>query len=140
MRRILAVLAGVAVLCLLASCSSTATPTSPEVDRILDNGKTDDELGVAVSPQNLILGSNQGGFVVVHTFIPYTTVSRTAVTLNYVPSFKTKADDCGNLVAYFKEDAIKAIVDPPDELMTLRGEYTDGEPFEGSDTVMVKVQ
>ena len=138
MRKYFALFAWVAVLCLLASCSSTATPTSPDVDRVLDNGKTDDELGVAVSPQNLNLASEQGGFVVVHTFIPYSTVDRTTITLNYIPSFRTKSDDCGNLVAYFKEDVIKEIVAVPEALLTLRGLYTTGEPFEGSDTVMVK--
>ncbi len=137
MRRILAVLGVMVVLCMLASCSSGGI-TSADVDRTIDNGNTDDALGVAVSPQTLLLSSNQGGFVVVHTFIPYSTVNRTGLTLNFVPAFRTKADDCGNLVAYFNEAAIKAIVTPPDELMTLRGTYTNGQSFEGSDTVKVK--
>lgn len=137
MRRFLITALCALVLCLIASCSSGGI-TGTDIDRAIDNGNADDPLGIAVSPQMLLLSSNQGGFVVVHTFIPYTTVNRGSVTLNYVPAKSTKADDCGNLVAFFSETLIKAIVTPPDELMTLRGTYTTGEPFEGSDTVQVK--
>jgi hypothetical protein len=104
---------------------------------VFSNNRTDDPLGVAVSPQTLLLGCDQGGYVVVHTKIPYGSVDRTSLELIGVAVSWTKFDDCGNLVAYFDEDAVKAIVTPPTEVMTLTGVLKNGVPFEGSDPVRV---
>ena len=104
---------------------------------VFSNNRTDDPLGVAVSPQALLLGFDQGGSVVVHTKIPYGSVDKTSIELNGIASTWTKADDCGNLVAYFDEDEVKAIVAPPSAVMTLTGTLNSGQPFEGSDTVKV---
>ena len=103
----------------------------------ISNSRTDDPLGVAVSPQTLLLGCEQGGSVVVHTFIPYSTVDTATVELNGIAATWTKADDCGYLVAYFDEGEIKAIVSPPSAVLTLTGKTKDGVPFEGSDGVRV---
>ena len=104
---------------------------------VFSNNRTDDPLGVAVSPQMLLLGRDQGGSVVVHTSIPYGSVDTASLELNGLPVVWTKADDCGNLVAYFDEDAVKAIVAPPSAVMTLTGTTKDGVPFEGSDSIRV---
>ena len=101
------------------------------------NARTDDPLGVAVSPQTLLLSSDQGGEVSVHTAIPYGAVDRSTIELNGVAVAWTKADSCGNLVAKFDEAAIKAVASAPETIFTLTGLYDDGEPFSGSDTVRV---
>jgi hypothetical protein len=59
------------------------------------------------------------------------------LALNGVPVSWTKADSRGNLVGKFAESAIKAIVSPPGEVMTLTGSTKDGEAFSGSDSVKV---
>jgi len=107
------------------------------VGQALSNSRTDDALGVAVSPQTLLLGSDQGGFVTVHTAIPFGAVDRSSIQLSGVDVVFTKADSCGNLVAKFSEDAVKAIVAPPETTLTLTGVMKDGESFAGSDTVRV---
>lgn len=101
--------------------------------------RSDDPLGVAVSPQMLILGAEQGS-VSVHTSIPFSSVDKTmSVTLNGVDAVYLKADDCGNLVAKYREAEIKAIVLPPSAVMTLEGTRTDGTAFSGSDSVRVMI-
>ena len=102
-----------------------------------NNGRTDDPLGVAVSPQTLLLSSDQGGRVTVHTSIPYRSVDPGTLELNGVPVAAVGADSLGHIVANFDEGAIKSIVAPPEAMLTLTGNYTDGEPFAGSDTVRV---
>ena len=103
----------------------------------LTNNRTDDPLGVAVSPQTLLLGWDQGGSVAVHTSIPYSSVAVETVELNEIAVNAAKADSCGNLVAYFDEDAVKAIVAPPSAVMVLTGSRKDGTAFSGSDDVPV---
>ena len=93
---------------------------------------------VLISPQTLLLSSEQGGSVVVHMVIPYSQVDSSTVVLDGVPALGTKADLRGDLVAYFDEVAIKAIVAPPSATLTLTGNLHDGTPFAGSDTVQVK--
>ena len=94
---------------------------------------------VAISPQTLLLGSEQGGSVVVHADIPYAEVDAATVALDGIAAASTKPDLCGNLVAYFDEAAVKAIVEPPSATLTLTGETQDGTPFAGSDTVQVRL-
>ncbi len=56
-----------------------------QMGNAFSNSRTDDPLGIAVSPQTLILGFDQGGSVKVHTAIPLGTVIRCTVTLNGIP-------------------------------------------------------
>lgn len=99
--------------------------------------RSDDPLGVAVSPQTLILDFEQGGHVVVHTDIPYSKVNTSSLELSGVPVWWTKADDRGCLVAYFHEEEVEVIVAPPSAVLTLTGETKDGAAFSGSDSVQV---
>jgi len=94
-------------------------------------------LGVAVSPQTLLLGSDQGGRVAVHTDIPIRTVNTTTLRLNGVPAKGVGVDALGHVVGLFDEQAIKSIVAPPGAVLTLTGGYKDGTTFSGSDTVRV---
>ena len=99
--------------------------------------RSDDPLGIAVSPQTLILNWDQGGHVAVHTDIPYGAVDLESLELSGVPVWWTKADDRGCLVAFFHEAEVKSIVSPPSATLTLTGWWVDGEEFAGSDTVTV---
>lgn len=109
------------------------------------NNRTDDPLGIAVAPHTLILSKNQGA-VSVHTYIPYSAVDLNSLVLESdVPGTDslepvwTKADDRGNLVAYFAETDVEAIVATPVTALTLSGVLgPDDEPFSGSDEVNVK--
>ncbi|MBN2081327.1 hypothetical protein JW859_03870 [bacterium] len=101
--------------------------------------RSDDPLGIAVSPQTFILGQEQGS-VSVHTDLPFSQVDKDYwVTLNGVAATGIGADSCGDLVAKFDEAEIEAIVAPPSAVLTLEGQKTDGTPFSGSDTVRVIV-
>lgn len=129
----------IVALALIVSCSgSTTVAPDTDLDRAVVSGRSDDDLGVAVSPQQFLLSTTQGGYVTVHTAIPYSTVHKFTLQLNGVDVHHSKADLCGNLVAYFSEALIEAIVAPPEAVMTLTGTYTNGEEFSGSDTVKVK--
>ncbi len=101
------------------------------------NNRTDDPLGIAVSPQTLILGVEQSGRVTVHTAIAGSVVDRATVALNGIPASSTWVDLRGNLVAGFGEADVKAIVEPDEATLTLTGNRLDGTPFAGSDTVRV---
>jgi len=104
------------------------------------SGRTDDPLGVAVSPHTLILGADQGGTVAVHTAIPLSAVDTSTLYLNGIEVMWTKADARGELVAMFSEDAVKAIVTPPSALLTLTGQMADGADFWGSDEARVVIE
>lgn len=118
---------------LIAACLVLIATTA-----VVSGGRSDDPIGVAVSPQMLLLGSDQGGSVVVHTDgLAYSSVDPSSVTLNGIAATATKADLCGDLVAYFDEAAVKAIVAPPSATLTLSGSKLDGTTFSGSDTVKV---
>lgn len=99
--------------------------------------RSDDPLGVAVSPHVLLLGKVQTGAVKVHTGIPLFLVNPLTLELNGVPVIGFYADDLGQLVAVFDEGDVKSIVAPPSTVMTLTGEYVTGESFSGSDIVGV---
>jgi hypothetical protein len=109
---------------------STAPPTS-------GNQRTDDPLGIAVSPQTLLLDKVQAGTVKVHTSIPLVLVDPLTLKLNGVPAIGAYADSLGQLVAVFDEGEIESIVSPPFAELTLTGEYITGDGFEGSDVVTV---
>jgi hypothetical protein len=104
---------------------------------VFAGARTDDPLGVAVSPQNLLLGSVQSGSVSVHTDIPLSSVDTLSLDLNGIPASGAGADALGNLVARFPEADVKAIVSPPGATLTLTGSYLQGGSFSGSDTVKV---
>lgn len=101
------------------------------------NDRTDDPLGVAISPQTLLLGSVQSGTVVVHTAIPYSTVDASSLKLEGICASGVGADSLGHVVASFPEDAVKDLVSPPGAVLTLTGSYRDGGSFAGSDSVRV---
>ena len=101
------------------------------------NSRTDDPLGIAVSPQNLVLSINQGS-VSVHTDISYHSVNLCTVRLDDIVPAYMKSDLRGNLVAKFYEEDVEAIVSPPSATLTLTGEYISGEGFSGSDSVQVR--
>ena len=109
------------------------------VGQAFSNGKADQgaDVTIVVSPQTLLLASDQGGQVTVHTNIPLSQVDRSTVQLNGISAISTGADSRGHLVAKFDEGAVKAIVAPPQATLTLSGCYTDGTSFEASDTVRV---
>lgn len=99
--------------------------------------RTDDPLGVSISPQTLILNSAQGGSVTVHTDIKLSVVDASSLALEGIAASGVGADARGCVVASFNEAAVKAIVGPPSATLTLTGTYKDGETFSGSDSVRV---
>ena len=107
---------------------------------VFSNSRTTDPLGVAVSPQNLLVGSDQGGSVTVHTAIPASTVVGDSMELNGIPVSGIYVDALGHIVGNFNEAAVKAIVAPPTATLVLTGVYLDGTGFSGSDTVRVTVR
>lgn len=100
------------------------------------NARTDDALGIAVSPQTFLLSAVQGS-VSVHTAIGYSTVDLGSLALNGVAPTSTKADSRGNLVAKFDEAEIEALLAPPTADLTLTGLLKDGTAFSGTDRVRV---
>jgi len=96
-------------------------------------------IDIVVSPSTINLDS-QGVWVTVHADIPYSWVEGASVTLDGVPVNFTKADDCGDLVAKFTVESIRALfpnIDEPVEVnLTLCGDSLYG-PFSGTDTVRV---
>lgn len=103
----------------------------------LCGGRTDDPLGVAVSPQTFILSLDQGGAVTVHTAIAFAEVDCATLRLNGIAVDWTHVDSLGHVVGEFNEEAVKAIVAPPEATLTLTGNMKTGESFSGSDTVRV---
>lgn len=95
------------------------------------------DVEVIVSPQTLLLGADQGGYITVHAAIAYSQVDTASLTLNGVPVGYTKSDSRGELVAKFPEWAVKDIVDAPSATLQLDGLTVDGEILSGSDVVRV---
>lgn len=118
-------------------CGLALTIAASLTTRVFSNARTDDPLGVAVSPQTLILSLDQGGAVTVHTLIRLSAVDTASLTLIGVPATAAWADSRGNLVARFNEADIEALVAPPSAVLTLEGMLKDGTPFAGSDEVRV---
>ncbi|UCE61304.1 MAG: hypothetical protein JSU63_06065 [Phycisphaerales bacterium] len=97
------------------------------------------DIVIAVSPSTIVLGCDKGSSVTVHADIPFASVDRASVEMDGVVPYLTKADNRGDLVAKFNQQAIEAIVAPPAFTFTLTGVTVGGEPFSGSDTVRVMV-
>lgn len=95
---------------------------------------------IQIAPAMLLLGATQSGSVTIHTDIPYTIVDGSTVQLSGIPASATFSDDCGNLVGKFPEAKVKAIVGPPEAILTLTGSTKDGLPFAGSGVVSVRTR
>lgn len=97
-----------------------------------------DAVVVEVAPETLILNSDQGGWITVHIAVAARFVDGESLILNGIHAHHTGVDNRGEIVGYFDEYAIKALVNPPSAVLTLKGAYLTGELFEGSDTVRVR--
>jgi hypothetical protein len=93
-------------------------------------------IAIAISPSTLSLGSD-ATCVTVHTNLPFGTVDAGSVALEGIAPYGVKADACGDFVAKFDIDAVKAIVAPPSATLTFTGSLNDGTPFAASDTIRV---
>jgi hypothetical protein len=120
------------VICGILTCAVAGTMFCSGA---LSNGTID--VCITVSPSTIVLGLDKGAAVTVHTDIPLGAVDRASVALSGVPAALTKADNRGNLVAKFRQEAIEALVAPPEATLVLTGMTRDGVPFSGSDTVRV---
>lgn len=94
-------------------------------------------VSLQIAPATLQIGVVQSGSVTAHAGIPFSVVDTTSVTLTGIPASACFADDRGELVAKFPEDAVKSIVAPPSAVLTLEGATKDGMPFSGVCTVRV---
>ncbi|NLV46162.1 MAG: hypothetical protein GXY07_16870 [Candidatus Hydrogenedentes bacterium] len=97
-----------------------------------------DPVVVEVAPETLILNSDQGGWITVHINVPARLVDSETLILHGIHVHHTGVDSRGEIVGYFDEYAVKALVSPPSAELTLTGAYLTGEMFEGSDTVRVR--
>jgi len=97
-----------------------------------------DPVVVEVAPETLILNSDQGGWITVHINVPARLVDSETLILHGIHVHHTGVDSRGEIVGYFDEYAVKALVSPPSAELTLKGAYLTGEMFEGSDTVRVR--
>ena len=95
------------------------------------------DIAISVSPKTIVLGSDKGDRVTVHTDIPLAQVNGESLALSGVSPVLVKADSCGNLVAKFDQELIEALVTPPEATLVLTGTTTDEVPFGGSGTVRV---
>jgi hypothetical protein len=111
-------------------CVGVAFSAKPIAESMID-------VAVTVSPSTIVLGEDKGASITVHTDIAYGLVDGASVALEGVPAYLTKADCRGNLVGKFSQEAIEALIAPPDATLTLTGQTKDGIPFAGSDTVRV---
>ena len=93
---------------------------------------------IDVAPNVLNL-QNNGQVVTVHTNIAYGIVQASTVYLNNVAISSWKSDLRGNFVAKFNIEEIKNL--PLDigeyNTLTLEGTTTSGEPFSGSQNILV---
>ena len=97
------------------------------------------DIEIDISP-NVLNIQSQGTVVTVHTDIAYSSVYAYSVYLNGILIQSWKADDCGNFVAKFSMDEVKAL----DGLaigdyntFAMSGLTTDGEPFGGEQDIRV---
>ncbi len=123
------------VACLLCAVAvAWAAPTALSAGCVEDG-----EPAIAIAPSTLLIGVEQGGAVTVHTNIPFGVVDASSLALNGIAARAVFADNQGDLVAKFSEAAIEAMAAPGTMTLTLTGSYADGEAFEASNTVTVKV-
>lgn len=125
------------VACLLCAVAvAWAAPTALSAGCVEDG-----EPAIAIAPSTLLIGVEQGGAVTVHTNIPFGSVDASSLALNGVAAGDDVfADSQGDVVARFSEAAIEAMATAPGTMtLTLTGSDTDGEAFEASSTVTVKV-
>lgn len=101
---------------------------------------TSDLREILVSPQTLILNSDQGGTITVHTDVAARLVDHASLTLNEVSAKGTGVDSRGQIAGLFCESEIEALVNLPSAVLILDGRYPTGESFSGSDTVRVAVK
>ena len=101
----------------------------------------DDGDSITVSPRVLILGKLGSSFSI-HSNIDYSSVVLDSLELtadgNDINTFRTSSDSIGDLVIKLKRQVIQDIATPGPMTFTLKGEKTDGEEFEASDTITVK--
>jgi len=99
------------------------------------------EASIKISPNVLALRS-AGNWLTIHTDLAYSTVDFDSVTLTIGDAVlavdRVEVDDCGNYVAKFVLDNVKAVVAPPESTMTLAGSLKDGTAFAGTGTIRVK--
>ena len=122
------VVVGICLVCCVAVCGWALA------DEVL-------AVAIEVAPKTLNL-QNQGQVVTVHTDIAYGDVDGWSVTLNGLEIQSFKADDCGNFVAKFDIDAVKAMVETGDlslgvNTLVLTGLTKDGENFEGATEIVI---
>ena len=94
------------------------------------------EIQIQIAPSTLNL-THQGTWVTVHADIAYSIVDTATVELNGIEVVSTFADDCGNLVAKFNADDVKAILEPGSAVLTLKGTTKDRVPFLGEDAIRI---
>ena len=92
---------------------------------------------ITVSPNTLVLSAPIRA-VTVHSNIPCSLVNRDTVELNGIEPYLTFADNMGHLVAKFKDEEVKDIVEPGYETFTLTGTMLDGQPFAAMDVILVR--
>lgn len=105
------------------------------VSRVLANDVIPVE--IQVSPATILIGSEEGEWVTVHTDIAYGLVASATVYLNDVPINWSKADNQGNFVAKFVSSDIRGIVSPGQVELTLSGVTVYGDMFSGTTIVRV---
>ncbi len=93
------------------------------------------EVEIVIAPNTINLQTHNE-WVTVHVDIPFSVVSG-AVSLDGIQSVFTKPDNCGNLVAKFNSEDVKAILEVGVVTLTLVGVTDAGEIFTGSDCVRV---
>ena len=96
------------------------------------------DIEIDVSP-NVLNIQSKSTIVTVHTDIAYKLVDVETVSLNGVDMDWWKYDDRGNFVAKVDSDKIKKLDDLiiGDYTLTLTGDTTDGDTFQGSQEIMV---
>lgn len=96
-------------------------------------------VGINVAPKTLNLKSKGGeNSVTVHADFPFNQINAGSLKLNGVPATSAQADGDGNLICKFDRQALIALVAPPEAILTLTGQNTEGVPIVvGSDTIRV---
>lgn len=96
-------------------------------------------VNIMVSPNVLALTSRTTADLTVHADVKWALVDAASVTLNGLPALSVFADDCGDLVAKFDRDAVKALANgSPEITLTLTAVLMDGTEIVGSDTIRVR--